>query len=135
VDNLKLGQAAITIKRRDLSGYQEMQIPASTGTLGIQCDVSNTKSGIRAQIQDATGREIVVTDKSWECSSKNTGMKFDADESWKEASLLEVTQNKDLSINFKNKAKIIWSKDTNEKVVSCRRTLPQKPAGWLCNFK
>ena len=107
-----------------------LEIPATTGVLGIKCVNSGGGSyGIMATIQDVAGDDVLVTDNSWSCSNA-------ADDGWENADFVEGEnwnaasyynhpsyvsgdgQWTSMSANRKN----IWTNTAADSTVYCRKS-------------
>ena len=118
-----------------------LQIPASTGAVGIKCHNTGGASGIMAQVQDLAGNVITVTDSSWKCTNQlQDGWStagFSEGDNWKPARLLNgvtmylTTQRFAWNRGLSPKRKVIWTENAYNKVVYCRKVLPRTQAGRL----
>ena len=111
-----------------------LNISSATEVLGVKCVNSwGGHYGIMGDVTDEAGKEILVTDSSWNCS--NT-----ADEGWERADFLEggnwspafYNKKHEPYLNSSNSLpwasmspnrKVIWTDSDKDTIVYCRRML------------
>ena len=107
-----------------------LQIPASTGAIGIQCRNTGGPYGIMAQVADSQGNILVVSDHTWKCSNtpqagwSTSG--FSEDDSWKRPFLYlgQKAYNSDTGAwkGMSPNKKVIWS-SPRDATAYCRKEL------------
>ena len=128
-------------KWKELSTFP---IPMSTQVIAVKClnNASIPEYGIVASVKHIyihdfqhIDEEIFVTDRSWSCSGElESGWEevdFQMGDNWKPASELEGIYYPDNSTEklwwqFSPNTPIIWTDDSSDKTVYCRRTIKCK---------
>ena len=109
-----------------------LQIPSSTRAIGVQCRDTGGYYGIMVGVQDAAGKDVVVSDISWKCIESNVAQAvwstggFNEVNSWDKATELSSRLSVDWQGMIPN-AKIIWTNAGGKRTVFCRKDLPVHP--------
>ena len=115
IDGKKMEDPNLTVWHR----VSTFVIPSTTRVIAATCVDVGGGYGLTASVTDYNGRDVLVTDESWKCStSTNDGwetLDFEEGANWKAASivdnrhLLGAASTEDGLFNMSPKRKVIWA--------------------------